>query len=71
MRGQEEAGLGTAGIREGTALVAEQLGLDEMLRHRSAVEIHKGRARPWAHPVEHAGDQPLAAARLALEQHGG
>ena len=71
MRSLEEAGLGAAGIGEGSALVAEQLGLDKMLGHRGAVEIHEGRPRARARSMEHAGDQPFATARLALEQHGG
>ena len=71
MRGLEEAGLGATGVGEGAALVAEELGFDEVLGHRGAVEVHEGRTGPRARSMEHAGDQPLAAACLALEEHGG
>src|SRR5205823_1500853 len=57
--------------REGAALVAEELALEQTGRNGRAVELHE---RPLAAPaelVDGAGDQLLARARLAADDHGG
>src|SRR5690606_30623967 len=38
----EEAGFGAAGVGERSALVAEELGLQEVRGDRSAVDVHEG-----------------------------
>ncbi len=66
----EEAGLRMARVREGAALVAEELGLEQGLGDRRAVDVDElpGGPRPGA--VEGPREQPLAHARLALDQDG-
>ena len=68
MRGLEEAGLGLAGVGECPALEAEQLGLEQRLRDRRAVDVHElpGGARTEA--VDEPGDETLAGPGLALQE---
>src|SRR5262249_27127247 len=70
VRGLEEPRLGAARVRERSALVAEQLGLEESLGDGGAVDVHERPvgARPQA--MDEAGDQALAGSRLALYQDG-
>ena len=65
----EETGLGTAGIGEGAALEAEQLGFEQGLRDCSAVDVHEGTLPARARAMEDASDQALAGAGLALEEN--
>src|SRR6185437_17060324 len=67
--GLEEADLLVARAREGAALVAEQLGFDELLGQRRAVDGDERLV--GARPVEmqRACDQLLAGAGLAEDQH--
>jgi hypothetical protein len=51
-----------------TAFVAEELRFDQMLRHRSAVEVHEGRVSARTGAVQDSGDQSLATACLTQEQ---
>jgi len=53
--------------REGAALVPEQLALDEVRRHRAAVEDDEGCARARARLVDGVGGDVLARARLPDE----
>ena len=57
--------------RECAPLVAEQLGLDQRVRHRRAVERHERPVAPGRNLVEGTGEQLLAASRRPLEQHRG
>ena len=68
VRGLEQPGLGPARIGEGAPLVAEQLGLEQRLGDRRAVDVDEGAARARARAMDHAGDEALAGAGLALEQ---
>ncbi len=52
-------------------LVAEQLGLEQGLRNRRAIDGHERARRARTRRVEDARAQFLAGAALALEQHGG
>ena len=54
---------------EGALHVAEQLGLEQGLGERAAVDGHERAARPGRAPVQLAGDQLLAGAGLADDQH--
>ena len=56
---------------EGALLVAEQLALDQPLRDRPAVDLDQRPVPARAPLVQRAGDQLLAGAGLAGEQHGG
>src|SRR5262249_23926146 len=61
----------TPGERPGerALLVPEQLGLDELLGDRGAVDLHEGMATARRPLVDRARHQLLAAAILALDQH--
>src|SRR5262249_19869878 len=64
----EEARLGPPGVRERSALVAEQLRLDQVLRDGPAVDVDERPLRPRTQSIEEPRDQALAASRLALDQ---
>src|SRR2546425_9167456 len=55
--------------RERALLVAEQLGLDQRLGNRTAVERDEGILSAIAHLMDGAGHQLLTGARLALDEH--
>ena len=55
--------------RERALLVAEQLGLDQVLRDRRAVHLHEGRRRARAALVQRARHQLLAGPVLAGDEH--
>ena len=68
--GQLEAALAPiARVREGAALVAEDLALEQRLRHGRAVDRHEGTGRAPRQLVQRAGHQLLAGAGLAVDQH--
>ncbi len=56
---------------EGAALVAEELGLEQVARDGGGVDGDEGRVAARAVAVQRARHQLLAAARLAVDQHGG
>ncbi|ABA47527.1 hypothetical protein BURPS1710b_2767 [Burkholderia pseudomallei 1710b] len=55
--------------RERAALVAEQLGFEQILRDRRRVQRDERAVRAWAVPVQRARDELLAGARFARDQH--
>ena len=55
---------------ERAARVAEQLGLDQIVGQRRAVERAERPIAAWAPPMKRARHQLLAAAALSLNQHG-
>src|SRR2546426_844976 len=55
--------------RERPLLVAEELGLDQLLRDRGAVDLDKRLLAPRRPGVDGSSDQLLAAAVLAANQH--
>ena len=69
--GLEEAGLGAAGIGEGAALEAEELGFEQGVGDGGAVDVDEGAVVAGAGVVDEAGDQALAGAGLAVEEDGG
>ena len=71
MRLLEPAGARLGGAGEGAALVAEQLGLEQCVRNGRAVDLDEGLVAPPAGQVHRAGEQFLAGARLAQQQHRG
>ena len=54
---------------ERTLLIAKELGLDEGVRYRAAIDGDKGLVAPRAQLVDRASDELLARARLALDEH--
>src|SRR5262249_46483899 len=58
------------GPREGALHVSEKLALQERRRQGRAVDAHERLAGPRARLVEGAGEQLLARARLAAQEHG-
>ena len=56
---------------EGAALVAEQLGLEQRVGQRRAVDRHEGAVGARAGVVDGAGDQLLPRPALPGDQHGG
>ncbi len=67
----EEAELVHGGAGEGAPHVAEELGLEQGLRHRAAVHGHERARRARAGVVHGLGDDLLARAGLALDQERG
>jgi hypothetical protein len=67
----EEARLGALGIGEGARFKAEELRLEQRLRDGGAVDFEERPLDARATLVQDARDQPLARARLPLEQDGG
>ena len=67
----EEPGLGLPSVGERPALEPEQLGLQQGLGNRGAVDVYEGAGCPVAGAVDGAGEQPLAGPRLPLDQHRG
>ena len=63
-----EARLAGRRARERALLVAEQLGLEELLRQRCAVDGHEALAGARAVGVNGAGDELLPGARLAQDE---
>ena len=70
VRRLEQAGLCLAGVGEGAALVAEQLGFQQGLGNRRAVDVDERGVAPRARPVDRAGEQALAGSRLPLDEEG-
>ena len=57
--------------REGALLVPEQLGFEQAVRDGGAVHLDEGSIRPPRRRVNRPGDEVLADAALAAQQHGG
>src|SRR5207245_6344268 len=56
-------------VGEGAALVAEQFGLEQLLRQAGAIQIDKWRARARRTVVDQAREDPLARPRLPFDHH--
>ena len=67
----EVAGLVPLGAGEGAGLVAEQLGFEQGVGQGAAVDGHERPVTARAEVVQGAGEQLLAGAGLALDEHGG
>jgi hypothetical protein len=67
----EETGLVGGGAGEGALHVAEELGLDEVLGERGAVDLDVGSGGARALGVQRIGRQLLAGAALADDEHVG
>ena len=61
----------SVGAGERATHVAEQLGLEQRLDDRRAVDGDKRPAGTRSEPMQRPGDQFLAAPRLARDEHGG
>ena len=68
MGGLEEAGLGLARIREGAALIAEQLGLEQGLGDGGTVDGDEGAVAARAGLMNRPRQEPLAGPGLAEDQ---
>src|SRR5690606_4940610 len=69
-RALERALAGAIGAGERALLVAEQLGLDQVLGQRRAVDRDERLVRDGRQRVQVARDQLLAGPALAEDQHG-
>lgn len=58
------------GAGERTLGVPKERGLEQGLRQRAAVFPHESAVPAFAAPMKRAGDELLAGARLAEQQHG-
>ncbi len=67
--GGDTAGVVAHGVGEGARLVAEQLGFEQGFGQRSAVDGDERMAVTRTEVVNGAGQQRLARARLAVDQH--
>ena len=65
----EEAGALADRAGEGAAGVAEQLGLEQIVGERRAVDRAQAAVAPRPEPMHAARDQLLAAAALAFDEH--
>jgi len=65
----ELADLELMGAGEGPALVAEQLRLQQLARDRRAVDLHEGPPVARGMVVDRPGDEVLARAGFAADQH--
>src|SRR5262245_22079977 len=70
LRRLEQATPGGDGARERSALVTEQLRLEQRLGDRRAIDDDERPLGARACVVDRARDQLLAGARLALDEHG-
>ena len=66
----EAAELSLDGPGEGPLLVAEQLAFEQRLGQGGAVDLDERLVRPQAVVVDGVGDEVLARAALAADQHG-
>src|SRR5262249_29990183 len=66
----EAAALESIGAGESPALVTEQLGLDQRLRQRRAVDRHERTVGPGTRLVDRAREHLLAGPTGAGQQHG-
>jgi hypothetical protein len=66
----EPAELALDGPGEGPLLVAEQLAFEQGLGQGRAVDLDERLVRPQAVVVDRVGDEVLAGAALAADQHG-
>jgi hypothetical protein len=71
MRGLEKPRLGTVRIGEGTPLEAEQFRLEQRLRDGRTVDVDERPLRPRALAMQHARDESLPRAGIALKEDRG
>ena len=69
VRQLELAGLARHRAGEGALLVAEELGLEQVVGNRRAVDRHERAVGPRAQRVQRPREQLLARAALPFEQH--
>src|SRR5262249_24619529 len=65
----EEPGFRLARIREGAALIPEQLRFEEIVGNRGAVDVDERAACSRASAMHRARDEPLARAGLTAQQN--
>ena len=63
----EQSLLGRHGTCEGSACVPEQLALEQLARHGTAVDRHEGAILSEAARVDRAGEQLLSGSRFPLK----
>ena len=68
VRGLDEPGLGDARVREGAALVTEELGLEQRLGNRGAVDVDERARATGPGLVDGPGQESLARAGLAEDE---
>src|SRR5262249_42520023 len=66
----ELADLLTMRSREGAALVAEQLALQQVTRHGGAIHLDEGLAASRGQMVDGTSDEVLPRSRLTADEHG-
>ena len=67
-RGDDQSAARPLGPGEGSAHVPEELGLQEVIRDRTAVDRHEGSPGSWARIVEGPGEHLLPGPALSEEQ---
>ena len=65
----QQAGLGLPGIGERAAFEPEELGFEQRVGNRRAVDVDERRIRARTHLVDDVGDKPLAGPCFTLDQH--
>ena len=71
MRRLKQAGLGPPRIGERSALEAEHLGFEQGFGDRRAVDVDERTVRTGTRSMNQSSQEPLARARLALDEHRG
>ena len=66
----QQAALLQPGVGERATLVTEQLALEELLGQGGTRDVHERPRRPIARVMNHLGNQILAGAAFAGEEHG-
>src|SRR6185369_5726591 len=67
----ELSGLAAMGAGEGALLVTEELGFEELLRDRRAVDLDERPLTASRRRMDRSGDEVLADPALATDQHRG
>jgi hypothetical protein len=70
MRRLEQPLLGAPRVGEGAALEAEHLRFEQRVRDGGAVDVDEGPLGARSRPVQRASQEPLARARLSLDEDG-
>ena len=65
----QQSGLGLPGIGERATFVPEELGFEQSIGNRRAVDIDECRIRARAHPVNDVRNEPFACPCFPLYQH--
>ena len=67
----QQSGLGLSGVGKRATFESEELGFEQRVGNRRAVDVDECRIRARAHPVNDVRNEPFACPRFTLYQHRG